>query len=286
MEYPTLFKVVFIPKLCVKIFSTFHWLCWSLFPKKYCVTCKISTLKVLINFGFVTSFKGCHYILLFRYIYCAQLILWFFYSKRLHVNCCSYQWSKWSFATSLSSKCYSANVPLDFCTTADFEIKYFFQQRHCRRFGQFLTDFLYFFNPSNFVWGRYRFIRATTVPRATWGVENVQLRGDFATMLGRLRLNSLCVLGTISFDHRKSHGWSASVYTRIIYLRNGWTDPGKTWCAVGDPLNMNISQVRRTSARSHVDVPILYLRNECIDYLHLWCVIGDLLDMSFTQLAK
>ena len=33
---------------------------------------------------------------------------------------------KWSIATSLSPKCYSANVPLDFCTTADFEIKYFF----------------------------------------------------------------------------------------------------------------------------------------------------------------
>ena len=28
--------------------------------------------------------------------------------------------------TSLSPKCYSANVPLDFCTTADFEMKYFF----------------------------------------------------------------------------------------------------------------------------------------------------------------
>ena len=28
--------------------------------------------------------------------------------------------------TSLSPKCYSANVPLDFCTTANFEIKFFF----------------------------------------------------------------------------------------------------------------------------------------------------------------
>ena len=36
------------------------------------------------------------------------------------------QWSKWSIATSLSPKCYSANAPLDFYTTADFEIKYFF----------------------------------------------------------------------------------------------------------------------------------------------------------------
>ena len=38
-------------------------------------------------------------------------------------------------ATSLSPKCYSANVPLDFCTTADFfyqnwyfEIKYFLNE--------------------------------------------------------------------------------------------------------------------------------------------------------------
>ena len=30
--------------------------------------------------------------------------------------------------TSLSPKCYSANVPLDFCTTADFEIKCFFNE--------------------------------------------------------------------------------------------------------------------------------------------------------------
>ena len=50
-----------------------------------------STLKVLINFGFVTSFEDGHYILLFRYIYGAQLIQWFCYSKHLHVNCCSYQ---------------------------------------------------------------------------------------------------------------------------------------------------------------------------------------------------
>ena len=35
------------------------------FFKKYCVTCKKSTLKVLINFGFVTSFEDSHYILLF-----------------------------------------------------------------------------------------------------------------------------------------------------------------------------------------------------------------------------
>ena len=41
-------------------------------------------------------------------------------------------------------KCYSANVPLDFCTTADFDIKYFFERRHCWGFGQYLTDFLSF----------------------------------------------------------------------------------------------------------------------------------------------
>ena len=96
--------------------------------KKYCVTCKKSTLKVLINFGFVTSFEDSHHTLLFRYIYGARVIQWFCYSKHLHVNCCSCRWSKWSIAMSLSPKCYSANVPLDFCTTADFEIKYFFNE--------------------------------------------------------------------------------------------------------------------------------------------------------------
>ena len=60
------------------------------FLKKYCVVCKKSTLKVLINFGFMTYFEDSHYILLFRYIYGAQLIQWFCYSKHLHVNCCSY----------------------------------------------------------------------------------------------------------------------------------------------------------------------------------------------------
>ena len=85
-------------------------------------------VKVLINFGFVTSFEDSHHILLFWYIYGAQLIQWFCYSKHIHVNCCSYQWSKWSIATSLSPKCYSANVPLDFCASADFDIKYFFNE--------------------------------------------------------------------------------------------------------------------------------------------------------------
>ena len=47
----------FIPKLYVKRFSTFHWSCWLLFSKKYCVFWKKSTIKVFINFGFVTSFE-------------------------------------------------------------------------------------------------------------------------------------------------------------------------------------------------------------------------------------
>ena len=125
---PPCSKLFFIPKLYVKWFSTFFWSCWSLFSKKYCVTCKKSTRKFLVNFGFVTSFKDSHYTLLFRYIYGARVIQWFSYSKHLHVNCCSGQWSKWSIATSLSPKCYSADVPLDFCTTADFEIEYFFNE--------------------------------------------------------------------------------------------------------------------------------------------------------------
>ena len=32
------------------------------FPIKYCVTCKKSTLKVIINLGFVTSIEDSHYI--------------------------------------------------------------------------------------------------------------------------------------------------------------------------------------------------------------------------------
>ena len=63
---PPCLKLFFIPKLYVKRFSTFHWSCWSLFSQKYCVTCKKSTLKVLMNFGFMTSFVDSHYILLFR----------------------------------------------------------------------------------------------------------------------------------------------------------------------------------------------------------------------------
>ena len=66
-------KLFFIPKLYVKRFGTFHWSCWSL-KKKYCVTSKELTRKVLINFGFVTSFEDSHYILLFRYIDDARVI--------------------------------------------------------------------------------------------------------------------------------------------------------------------------------------------------------------------
>ena len=42
----------------------------------------------------------------------------------------AYGWKKiyTSTAMSLSPMCYSANLPLDFCTTADFEIKYFFNE--------------------------------------------------------------------------------------------------------------------------------------------------------------
>ena len=75
----------------VKRFRTFHWSCWSFFSK-HCVACKKSTLKIKINYCFVTSFENSHYILLFGYIYGAQLIQWFCYSKHLHVNCRSYQW--------------------------------------------------------------------------------------------------------------------------------------------------------------------------------------------------
>ena len=70
------------------------------FPKKILRSCEKSTFKDLINLGFVTSFEDSHYILLFRYIYGVQHIQWFCYSKHLHVNSRSYQWSKWSIAKS------------------------------------------------------------------------------------------------------------------------------------------------------------------------------------------
>ena len=118
-----MFKVVFYTEVvCQKIQHVPLVMSITFFPIKYCVACKKSTLKVLINLGFVTSFEDSHYILLFRYIYGAQLIQRFCYSKHLHVN---RNYRPNGTATSLSPKCYSANVPLDFCTTADFEMKYF-----------------------------------------------------------------------------------------------------------------------------------------------------------------
>ena len=120
---PPCSKLFFIPKLYVKRFSMFHWscYCWSPFSKKkiyigtYYVIFHKSTLRVLINFGF-------------RYIFGARVIQWFYYSKHLHVNCSSCQWSKWSIATSLSPKRYSANSRfLHNCRIRD---QIFFQRRH------------------------------------------------------------------------------------------------------------------------------------------------------------
>ena len=80
-DIPPCSKLSFIPKLYVKRFSTLHWSCRSFFSIKNCVACKKSTLRILINLDFVTSFEDGHYILLFRYIYGAQLIQWFCYSN-------------------------------------------------------------------------------------------------------------------------------------------------------------------------------------------------------------
>ena len=120
---PPCSKLSYTEVVCQKIQHLPLVMSITFFPIKYCVACKKSTLKVLINLGFVTSFEDSHYILLFRYIYGAQLTKWFCYSKHLHVN---HNYRPNGTATSLSPKCYSANVPLDFCTTADFEMKYFF----------------------------------------------------------------------------------------------------------------------------------------------------------------
>ena len=118
-----MFKAVFYAEVvCQKIQHVPLVMSITSFPIKYCVACKKSTIKVLINLGFVTSFEDSHYILLFRYIYGALLIQWFCYSKHLHVN---RNYRPNGTATSLSPKCYSANVPLDLCTTADFDMKYF-----------------------------------------------------------------------------------------------------------------------------------------------------------------
>ena len=72
------------------------------FQKILCYLQVINDL-IFINVAFVTSFEDCHYILLFRYFYGAQLIQWFCYSKHLHVNCCSYQGSMWSIANIIIS---------------------------------------------------------------------------------------------------------------------------------------------------------------------------------------
>ena len=121
---PPCSKLFFIPKLYVKRFSTFHWSCCFFF--KYCVTCKKSTLEVLINFGFVTSFELTVITFCFSDTFMAHnLYSGFAIQNTFMSTVVLFQWSKWSIATSLSPKCYSANVPLDFCSTADFEIKYF-----------------------------------------------------------------------------------------------------------------------------------------------------------------
>ena len=76
-DFPTLFKVVFSYRSCMSkdaARSTGHVGIFFFKKKKYSVTCKKSTRKVLINFGFVTSFEDSHYTLLFRYIYGARFI--------------------------------------------------------------------------------------------------------------------------------------------------------------------------------------------------------------------
>ena len=56
----------------------------------------------------------------------------FAYSKHLLVN---RNYRPNGTATSLSSKCYSAYVPFDFCTTADLDIKYFLNEDTAGVFG-------------------------------------------------------------------------------------------------------------------------------------------------------
>ena len=100
------------------------------FSKRYCVVCKKWTLKVQINPSFVTPFEESHYILLFRYIYGAQIVQWFWYSKSLHVNRRSHQGSKWRYRTSSNrhQEIRTVVLMLHYCSsaTADFEIKHFF----------------------------------------------------------------------------------------------------------------------------------------------------------------
>ena len=70
---------------------------------------------------------------------------------------------------------------------------------------------------------------------------------DILQRLGRSRSNSLRALTANNFNLCKRQGRGVSarahVHTLILYLTNGFTDCGKTWCAVTDPLNMSHSQV-------------------------------------------
>ena len=68
-DYPPCSKLSFIPKLYIKRFSTFHRGHVDHLKKKYCVACKKWTLKVVVNFGFVTSFEDSHYILLLVFLF-------------------------------------------------------------------------------------------------------------------------------------------------------------------------------------------------------------------------
>ena len=68
-------------------------------------------LKTVITFCFSNTFMAHN-----------LYLQWFCYSKHLHVN---RNYRPNFTATSLSPKCCSANVPLDFCTNTDFEMKYF-----------------------------------------------------------------------------------------------------------------------------------------------------------------
>ena len=92
------------------------------FPIKYCVACKKSTFKVLINLGFVIWRQSLHFCFSDTFMAHNIHIQWFCYSKYLHVN---RNHRPNGTATSLSPKCYSGNVLLVFCATADFEMKYF-----------------------------------------------------------------------------------------------------------------------------------------------------------------
>ena len=93
----------------------------------------------------MTSFEDSHYILLFRYIYGAQLISGFaiqntFISTVVITN----QICEVLQRHYLVPKCYSANVTLDFCTTTDFETKYFVNEDDAGVLGNTYLIFLSF----------------------------------------------------------------------------------------------------------------------------------------------